>query len=100
MPIHDSQEPELILNDALPAPKQLSYLRSLAQRAGQTFVVPRTRAQASNEIRRLKAVRSSGFTFAEIEAENATRAAHFDAPLVRPNEVAGYGADCSWRYRR
>jgi hypothetical protein len=90
----------LILNDAPPTPKQLSYLRSLAQRAGQTFVVPRTRAQASNEIRRLKAIRSSGFTFAELETENAARVAHHDAALVRPDEVAGYGADCSWSYRR
>ena len=97
MPTRDSQEPELILEDAPPTRKQLSYLRSLARRAGQTFVTPRTRAQASSEIRRLKAVRSSGFTFAEIEAENAARMAHFDAPLVRPDEVAGHGADATWQ---
>jgi hypothetical protein len=100
MPTHDSQEPELILDDAPPTRKQLSYLRSLAQRTGLTFVFSRTRAQASEEIRRLKAVRSSGFTFAELEAENEARAVHGDAALVRPDEVAGYGAACSWRYRR
>lgn len=88
----------MILDDAPPTPKQLSYLGSLAQRAGQTFVVPRTRAQASNEIRRLKAVRSSGFTFAELKAENAARVAHLDAAVVRPDEVAGYGANCRWSH--
>jgi hypothetical protein len=45
----------------------------------------------------LKAVRSNGFTFAEIEAENAARIAHLDAPLVRPDEVAGYGANATWQ---
>jgi len=88
----------VILNDAPPTRKQLSYLRSLAQRAGQTFVTPRTRAEASSEIRRLKAVRSSGFTFAELEAETVARMSHFDAPLVRPDEVAGYGANCRWSH--
>lgn len=100
MPTRDPQEPQVILNHAPPTRKQLSYLRSLAQRAGQTFVVPRTRAQASNEIRRLKAVRSSGFAFAELEAETVARVAHLDTALVRPDEIAGYGADCGWRYRR
>ncbi len=39
-----------------PTRKQLRYLRTLAGRAGQTFVTPLTRADASDEIRRLKAV--------------------------------------------
>jgi hypothetical protein len=42
-----------------PSPKQLAYLRSLANRVGQTFAYPRTTAQASAEIRRLKAARPS-----------------------------------------
>lgn len=87
------------VSDAPPTGKQLSYLRNLAQRAGQTFTTPRTRAQASAEIRRLQQVRSSGFTFAELEAEEAAREAHHDAPLVQPDEVSGFGADCTWRHR-
>ena len=55
-----------IASDTLPPTrKQLAYLRKLAQRAGQTFTTPRTRFEASAEIRRLQAIRSTGFTFAE-----------------------------------
>ena len=37
-----------------PTPKQLAYLRALASRTGQTFTYPRTSAQASRQIQRLK----------------------------------------------
>ena len=37
-----------------PTSKQLSYLRALALRAGQTFTPPATRAAASREINRLR----------------------------------------------
>jgi hypothetical protein len=37
-----------------PTPKQQRYLRVLAQRNRQTFVVPKTKAEASAEIRRLE----------------------------------------------
>ena len=37
-----------------PTPRQLSYLRSLAERTGQTFTYPHTFAEASREIDRLK----------------------------------------------
>jgi hypothetical protein len=35
-----------------PTAKQLAFLRALAQRTGETFASPRTRAEASSEIRR------------------------------------------------
>jgi hypothetical protein len=38
-----------------PTAKQLRYLRDLANSRGQTFRYPETRAQASAEIRRLRA---------------------------------------------
>ena len=38
-----------------PTAKQLAYLRALSERVGQTFAMPRTRQEASAEIRRLKA---------------------------------------------
>jgi Protein of unknown function (DUF3072) len=80
--------------------KQLAYLRTLAQRAGQKFTTPRTREQASAEIRRLKQVRSSGLTFAELQAEHAAREARDDAPAdVHGFEVSGWGADCTWSQR-
>jgi hypothetical protein len=39
-----------------PKPRQLRYLRALANNRGQTFTYPRTKAQASAEIRRLEAL--------------------------------------------
>ena len=38
-----------------PTRRQLAYLRSLAERTGQTFAYPHTRGQASREIQRLEA---------------------------------------------
>ena len=75
-----------------PTFKQLRYLRTLAGRAGQTFATPRTRAQASAEIRRLKSVRSTGFTFAELQAEQAAREVHGDVAIVQAWEIAGHGS--------
>ena len=44
---------------AKPTTRQLNYLRSLANRTGQTFAYPQTIAQASAEIERLTHARSS-----------------------------------------
>jgi hypothetical protein len=82
-----------------PTSKQLSYLRTLAGRGGQTFVTPRTRAQASEAIRRLKAVRATGFTFAELQAEQAAHEAHGDLAIFRPWEIAGRGSTATWSQR-
>lgn len=86
-------------SDLPPTAKQLRYLRTLAQRVGQTFATPRTRAEASNQIRRLKAIRETGFTFAELDAEARTREVHGDAASVRTWEIAGYGGAASWSQR-
>ena len=37
-----------------PTPKQLRYLKRLAERTGGTFAYPQTKAEASREIERLK----------------------------------------------
>jgi hypothetical protein len=82
-----------------PTFKQLRYLRTLASRAGQTFTTPQTRAQASAEIHRLKAVRTTGFTFAELRAEQDAREAHGDVAIVQPWEIAGRGSTATWSQR-
>jgi hypothetical protein len=82
-----------------PTGRQLAYLKALAARTGQTFTWPRTRAQASREIRRLHAVGGSGFTFGELDAAHAARDARHDAPAIRSEEIAGYGASATWRHR-
>lgn len=81
-----------------PSPKQLSYLRTLAQRTGTSFTYPQTKRDASAEIQRLKAITTKGYTF----AESAARGDHSDVPLtngaaMRASEVSGYGSRASLR---
>lgn len=57
-----------------PTPKQLTYLRTLADRAGQTFTYPRSAAHASREIARLQACRPSSPTERARERRDIQRA--------------------------
>lgn len=87
-----------------PSSRQLGYLRSLARRTGTSFTYPQTRAQASREIKRLGAIASTGFTFAELQAENQARELNGDLPLtygtaVRDHEIDGYGSTATWSRR-
>jgi hypothetical protein len=91
--------------DQPPTGPQLRYLRKLAQRTGTTFTTPTTRRQASAEIQRLKTIRATGFTFAELQAEHAARQATGDVPLDyapaidHDEETVGYGASATWSRR-
>lgn len=83
-----------------PTPKQLAYLRSLAISRGQTFVVPRTRAEASAEIHRLRYTRSSSRWDRRLERWQISRDMAFgrgDAARVRGREITGYGSSATWR---
>jgi hypothetical protein len=81
-----------------PSQKQLSYLRSLAVSRGETFVVPRSMVEASQEIERLRARRRS--SHADRAAERFTGRQIADrwgpATAIRPDEVVGYGASARW----
>ena len=85
-----------------PTQPQLAYLRSLADRTGQTFAYPRTRGQASREIQRLKRTPSSTRAERSIERKDIADAiarGPEDAAAVRPDEVAGFGSTATWRER-
>jgi len=82
-----------------PTTKQLTYLRALAHRTGQTFTPPATRADASRDIRRLReATPSSRQELGEerrairdaLSVGDGARAA------VRDEEITGYGSSCEW----
>jgi hypothetical protein len=86
-----------------PSARQLAYLRALAQRTGQTFTWPATRAQASREIRRLRSAVPSSRVERAIEeqdwaGEAAARECNCDVP-IRPEELQGYGSSATWRRR-
>ena len=89
-----------------PTAKQLTYLRTLANRTGTSFATPITRADAGAEIRRLKRIADTGFTFPELTAEQAACRDHDDAPLpaelataVQDWETIGWGSTATWSQR-
>ena len=82
-----------------PTPKQLGYLRRLASSRGQTFRYPQTRAEASAEIKRLKANRPDSRLDRAVERAEARRdpvATGRDAVAVRDDEIEGYGSSARW----
>ena len=82
-----------------PTPKQLGYLRRLASSRGQTFRYPRTRAEASAEIKRLKANRPDSRLDRAVERAEAQHdpvATRCDAAAVRDDEIEGYGSSARW----
>ena len=84
-----------------PSPRQLNYLKALAQRTGQTFTWPKTSSQARREIARLKETPPSTRTEIALERvdDRASRERAEDAAAVRANEVAGFGSTATWRKR-
>ena len=83
-----------------PSARQLSYLKALANRTGQTFTYPTTGTDASREIQRLKIVRPTSRVELELErvdlaAEQAAREAKCDVPLDL-SEISGYGSTATW----
>jgi hypothetical protein len=87
--------------DDRPTAKQLGYLRTLADRTGQTFAYPRTCAQASAEIRRLKVAAPSTRLERELErreiADAIARGPENAAAVDLDRDVAGYGSTATWR---
>ena len=84
-----------------PTPRQLQYLRTLAERTATTFTSPRTRGEASREIRRLEALPS--LTRSEGRYERSAladaRARLQPSSTIEPEEVTGYGSHARWAKR-
>jgi hypothetical protein len=83
-----------------PTRKQLAYLKSLAERTGQTFTWPTRRRQAGAQINRLKHARPSTGVEPQIEQANdrLVREAIEDSAAVRGFEVLGHGSNCRWSH--
>jgi hypothetical protein len=77
-------------------PKQLSYIKRLALQTGTTFTVPRTRRHASYEIERLKGLKASRGTHAEVPRQQLDQAEQPYATAVQPGEVVGFGSAARW----
>ena len=84
-----------------PTPRQLACLKSLAARTGGTFAYPRTRAQASAEIKRLLAAKPSAVgdrarERADVQRDLAERPD--DATAIRPDDTVGWGSTARWAH--
>ena len=83
-----------------PTARQQRYLRQLALQRGVTFVVPKTRAQASRAIDTLKRRRPEPFA----DRRRAIRAVQDDmarsrgdsAKVLEGVETTGYGSSATW----
>jgi hypothetical protein len=96
-PDHERQP----MSSTQPSAKQLTYLRALAKRTGQTFTTPRTSQDASVEIRRLKATPPESRVERTIERNEIAAAitgGRHDSTRVTQNEVTGYGINCRWSH--
>ena len=90
------------MSDKPPTAKQLTYLRALAERTGRTFAMPRTRKDASVEIRKLKASPAESRVERRIERgeiADAVAAGPQDSARVTHAEVTGYGSSATWSRR-
>lgn len=84
-----------------PSRKQLAYLRSLADRTGQTFTYPATSAQASREIQRLKGAAPTPRADRKRELRDVQRdlaERPQDATAIRTSDVQGYGSTARWAH--
>jgi hypothetical protein len=87
-----------------PAPtlRQQRYLRQLAMQRAITFVMPRTRSEASRLIEQLKrrAPDSAADRRREIRAVQDDMARHRgdDARVIEGLETTGYGSNCRWSH--
>jgi hypothetical protein len=85
-----------------PTPRQLRYLRQLAEQTGTTFTAPATRRQASQEIERLKRRPRSATQERRDDRRAVSRglAERQPASSVRADEIVGYGSQARWRNDR
>lgn len=85
-----------------PTTPQLAYLRSLANRTGQTFTYPQTFDEASAEIDRLRGVapqpRSERRYERKLIADQV--ATGLNNTAIARDETSGYGSEATWRHNR
>ena len=82
-----------------PSPKQLAYLRTLAECCGESFTLPTTSREASKEIERLKGRQATSRSDRRRERREVERDMSERAPAsaVREDEITGYGSSARWR---
>jgi len=77
-----------------PTPKQLRYLRVLAEQTGTTFTPPTSSNEASREIDRLAALKRERGTHRELP-DATEQCVYATAPA--PDETSGWGSSATWK---
>jgi hypothetical protein len=77
-----------------PTPRQLRYLRVLAEQTGTTFTPPTSSVEASREIDRLAELKRERGTHRELSDSTQQ---HVYATAPQPEEVSGWGSSATWR---
>jgi hypothetical protein len=94
--------------DTSPTYRQLRFLRLLSEETATSFVSPKTRGQASSEIKRLLSLKDSAEVVVADGDERELEALPVDgsdeqdeelvyATAVQAGEVSGFGSTASWR---
>jgi hypothetical protein len=97
----DRQESQMGNHSSPATPRQLHYLRVLADRTGTTFANPKTSGEASREIRRLERLPSLTRSTRRRERRDldADRDRLKPSSSVGSDEVTGYGSNATWANR-
>ena len=82
-----------------PTPRQLRYLKALAEQTGTSFSYPRSRGDAHREIDRLRALKAKGHARFQREPSIKTDPLVY-ATAAHSSEVAGFGSSAHWRTSR
>jgi hypothetical protein len=82
-----------------PTKTQLMELRRLADRTGQSFAYPATRAEASKELQRLSQAEKSTAAERALDRQEIVPEEHplLSAARVYDDEIEGYGSSARWR---
>jgi hypothetical protein len=82
-----------------PTKPQLDRLRRLADRKGQSFAYPATRAEASRELQRLAMAEKSTAAERALDRLDIVRDDHpmRSAARIHDDEIEGWGSSARWR---
>lgn len=88
-------------SQAKPSPKQLRYLKVLADQRGESFTYPKTIAAASAEIDRLRKRKPSSRVdrYIDRKAVDEALGSRGGAARMRETETGGYGSTAHWTER-
>jgi len=78
-------------------PKQLRYLRILAEQTGTSFTNPQSTSQASEEIQRLTQLKKTRGRHVEPPENHDTRQQHLYATAPQEDEISGWGSEATWK---